>query len=152
MPITLPSAAVRAGTVAHFAAATPPTGWLACTGAAVSRSLYGALFLAIGTTYGAGDGSTTFNLPDLRGEFIRGHDGGRGVDTGRNLGSAQAHQMQSHTHTLGVFTGADGTQNRVSAGPVATQTVTETTSATGGTSNGSENRPRNVAMLPCIKF
>lgn len=54
------------GTVQYFAMAAPPNGWLACNGAAVSRSAYAALFAAIGTTYGAGDNSTTFTLPDLR--------------------------------------------------------------------------------------
>ncbi|WP_165678771.1 phage tail protein [Metapseudomonas otitidis] len=86
------------GMVATFARSTPPAGWLKANGAAVSRTTYAALFAAIGTTYGAGDGSTAFNLPDLRGEFIRGWDNGRGVDANRGFGTAQAGQNESHSH------------------------------------------------------
>jgi len=71
---------VPAGTVSAFAGATSPAGYLLCDGGAISRNIYSDLYAAIGTGYGAGDGSTTFNLPDLRGEFIRGLDGGRGID------------------------------------------------------------------------
>ena len=87
------------GMVAAFAANVTPTGWLKCNGAAVSRTTYANLFAIIGTTYGAGDGSTTFNLPDLRGETIRGWDDARGVDSGRVIGSWQDGQNKSHTHT-----------------------------------------------------
>jgi microcystin-dependent protein len=70
------------GAVVPFAFGSAPRfGYLFCNGAAVSRTTYARLFNAIGTTYGVGDGFSTFNLPDLRGEFIRGFDGGRGVDT-----------------------------------------------------------------------
>jgi len=88
-----------AGMVAHFARATAPTGWLKANGAAVSRSTYSDLFAAIGTSYGEGDGFTTFNLPDLRGEFLRGWDDGRGVDGGRALGSSQTDDNKSHDHS-----------------------------------------------------
>ena len=91
---------VPSGAVLYFAGRTAPAGWLKANGAAVSRTAYAALFAAIGTTYGAGDGRSTFNLPDLRGEFLRGWDDGRGVDTGRGFGSAQAHALQSHQHGL----------------------------------------------------
>ena len=87
------------GALGFFAAATAPAGWLKANGAAVSRTAYAALFARIGTTHGAGDGSTTFNLPDMRGEFVRGLDDGRGVDGGRSLGSAQSSANLSHTHT-----------------------------------------------------
>ena len=83
----------------HFAGAAAPSGWLECDGSAVARADYADLFSAIGTVYGAGDGSTTFNLPDLRGEFLRGLDSGRGVDADRVLGSAQGEEYKSHTHT-----------------------------------------------------
>lgn len=94
------------GVLGFFATTTAPNGWLKANGAAVSRTTYAALFDRIGTTHGAGDGSTTFNVPDMRGEFARGLDDGRGVDTGRVLGSAQADQNASHTHT-----GTTGTQS-----------------------------------------
>jgi hypothetical protein len=76
-----------------------PFGWLVCNGAAVQRVRYRRLFDVIGTAFGAGDGSTTFNIPDLRGEFVRGWDAGRGVDTGRVFGSSQAYPVQSGSGT-----------------------------------------------------
>ena len=94
----------QVGTVLAFAMESAPSGWLKCNGAAISRTTYSALFTAIGTTFGAGDGSTTFNVPDLRGEFVRGWDDARAVDTGRVFGSAQADELKSHTHVY-VFTG-----------------------------------------------
>ena len=75
-------AGVPTGAVFCVAVATIPTGYLECNGAPVSRTTYAALFSFIGTQYGAGNGSSTFNLPDLRGEFVRGFDYGRGVDSG----------------------------------------------------------------------
>jgi microcystin-dependent protein len=72
--------AVPAGLISFFTMTSAPTGWLKANGAAISRTTYASLFGAIGTTFGAGDGSTTFNLPDLRGEFLRGFDDGRGID------------------------------------------------------------------------
>lgn len=82
------------GQVAQFATPTAPTGWLACNGAAVSRATYSALFTAIGTLYGVGDGSTTFNLPDCRDEFVRGWTG-----SSASVGTKFAQSIQSHTHT-----------------------------------------------------
>ena len=87
------------GTVLPFAGANAPAGFLLCDGSAVSRTEYAELFAVIGTTWGAGNGSTTFNLPDLRGVFLRGVDGGRGFDPGRVLGSLQQDDLKSHTHT-----------------------------------------------------
>ncbi|MBC8729976.1 tail fiber protein [Paraburkholderia sp. UCT2] len=81
-----------------FAAATPPAGFLLTNGAAVSRTSYADLYREIGTTYGAGDGETTFNLPDTRGVGLRGLDSGRGLDPGRTLGSYQADTLASHDH------------------------------------------------------
>jgi len=82
------------GVVLPFAGLSAPSGWLACDGTAISRTTYATLFAAISTSYGVGDGSTTFNLPDLRGRFPRFNDsmfGGSaaGRDSGRALGSAQ---------------------------------------------------------------
>lgn len=80
-------------------AASIPSGYSLCDGGAVSRTANPKLFAAIGTTYGAGDGSTTFNKPDLRGVVPRGLDGGRGLDTGRVLGSYQADAVLNHNHS-----------------------------------------------------
>jgi len=88
-----------AGAIQLFAMSAVPSGWLECNGAAISRTTYANLFAAIGTLYGAGNGTTTFNLPDLRGMFVRGWDNGRSVDPGRTLGSQQAAANNPHTHT-----------------------------------------------------
>lgn len=88
------------GVVKWFAGKAVPGGYLKCNGQAVSRSEYAALFAAIGTTYGLGDGYNTFNLPDIRGNVIRGHDDGRGIDPSRAFGSEQDSQNKSHTHNL----------------------------------------------------
>ena len=90
---------VPSGSVFCMAVATVPSGYLECNGAAVSRTTYAALFAVIGTQYGTGNGSSTFNLPDLRGEFVRGFDNGRGVDNGRAIASGQGAQNSSHNHT-----------------------------------------------------
>lgn len=90
----------QTGMVCYFAQSTPPAGYLKRNGAAVSRTTYARLFAKIGTTYGSGDGSTTFNLPDGRGVFDRGLDDGRGLDPGRVLGSYQDSANLSHAHGL----------------------------------------------------
>ena len=136
----------QVGTVLAFAMESAPSGWLKCNGAAISRTTYSALFTAIGTTFGAGDGSTTFNVPDLRGEFVRGWDDARAVDTGRVFGSAQADELKSHTHVY-VFTG-EGSATTFGAGGTPEYAYDVNTSATGGT----ETRPRNIALLYCIKY
>lgn len=140
-----------AGLVATFARSTAPTGWLKANGAAVSRTAYADLYAAIGTRFGAGDGINTFNLPDLRGEFIRGWDDGRGVDTGRTLGSAQEQAIQSHQHYLLNIAGDDGTPDTgVTVGPKTANGPFP--AAYTNFSGGTETRPRNVSMLYCIKF
>lgn len=146
--VTQATNAANPGTVAHFAANAAPAGWLACNGAAVSRTLYAALFSAVGTTYGAGDGSTTFNLPDLRGEFLRGLDSGRGVDSGRGIGTAQAANIGAHTHGVPNLASSGSVFSSTTSGASAI-TLNEQTSSANPTG---ENRPRNVAMLACIKF
>lgn len=86
--------AVPAGVVYYIAASTAPTGYLFSNGAAYSRTTYSRLFATIGTTFGAGDGSTTFNIPDLRDEFIRGASPGT-----REVGFAESDSLRSHNHT-----------------------------------------------------
>lgn len=141
-----------AGTILHMSRVTAPTGYLKANGALVSRATYAALFAAIGTTFGAGDGVTTFSLPDLRGEFIRGFDDGRGVDAARVFGSAQAGQMSSHIHTItALATATSGQVYLYNTGSGANQ-GTVNSNATGGTENAAETRPRNIALLACIKF
>ena len=91
-----------AGQVSWFAMNTPPDGWIKANGAAVSRTTYGDLFAAISTVFGAGNGSSTFNVPDLRGYFVRGWDDGRGTDSDRTFGSNQGDAVINHLHRIGV--------------------------------------------------
>lgn len=146
--------AVPVGGLMWFAHDSIPEGWLMADGSTVSRSDYPELFTKVGVRYGAGNGTTTFNLPDLRGEFIRGWDAGRGVDTGRVLGSAQADEFQAHSHTItsgpivgGYQTGSADLGLRGSGGSNSSLNMQVTIGETGGT----ETRPRNVAMMGCIK-
>ncbi len=94
---------VPLGTVMHVAHSDPAKlegEWLPAHGQAIDRTTYADLFDLIGETYGNGNGTTTFNLPDLRGEFVRGWDSGKGTDTGRAIGSAQSDQMEQHGHSF----------------------------------------------------
>jgi len=86
------------GSITAFAVDQPPDGWLDCNGQEIDRVQYARLFNKINIKFGAGNGSTTFNLPDLRGEFIRGWDHDKGTDVNRLFGSFQNDQMQSHSH------------------------------------------------------
>lgn len=126
---------------------TAPQGFLKENGAAVSRTTYAALFAAIGTKFGAGDGVTTFNLPDSRALFSRALDDSKGIDVGRQMGSTQAQSIQSHNHAI--LTKA---LNFIYSAPVGGQAPgTFTTGATEAT-GGAETRPANIAKLYCIKF
>jgi phage-related tail fiber protein len=191
------------GTIVFHCGSTAPSGYLKANGAAISRSTYSSLFSAIGVTFGFGDGSTTFNLPDLRGEFIRSWDDGRGIDSGRTFGTFQDGFLPSHTHTMAhthtipnhahqlpigwdsgsTYGWSDGAGNPVHGSgvvnPVARIIHTNNAFGTGaariaftesggggGTSSGASNettsapsvsnsstaRPRNIALLACIKF
>ena len=92
---------VPSGVVSSFAGSSAPTGWLMCDGSTVSRTTYSDLFSVIGTTYGSGDGSTTFALPDLRGRFVAGVDNMGGTDAGRiNWSNTLGTSGGSQTHTL----------------------------------------------------
>ena len=140
------------GTVISVASSTAPTGYLKANGAAISRSTYSTLFAGIGTVHGAGDGSSTFNIPDLRGEFIRGWADDRAVDTGRGFGSSQADDFKSHNHSYS--SNGSGMAGRINPGISAGFSgngigdVSFSISNTGGT----ETRPRNIALLYCIKY
>ena len=155
-PLDLPAATVHA-----FAGTSAPEGWAMCDGSEVSRTDYAALFAAIGTTYGVGDGSTTFNLPDMRGEFLRGLDnmgtaaGARGKDvdgTARIVGQTQAQATAanglsttsggSHTHRLSIRgvtasgSNASGTaslMNNTPTGTAVTLNSNNTANTTGST-------------------
>ncbi|MDD1980007.1 tail fiber protein [Pseudomonas asiatica] len=167
------------GQVGHFALSAPPAGWLKRNGAAVSRTAYAALFAAIGTTFGPGDGSTTFNLPDDRELIDRAWtDGLNSADAGRALFSAQSGQIESHDHTgtasttgshshtvtmtrervLADFTTTGGNAVYGDQQSDGTQTLTSGTSGshthtlTINASGGNETRMANRAYLACIKY
>jgi phage-related tail fiber protein len=155
---------IPVGAIIYFANATAPTGYLKANGAAVSRTTYSALFSAIGTLYGAGDGVNTFNLPDVRGEFLRCLDDGRGVDSGRTLGSFQGQSWKSMWVTERGFGWNGGYTHGPSYTGQGIYGIDGWTGAqfTGQWSNPSaaqqylwdsnEIRPRNRALLACIKF
>lgn len=163
------------GAIIPFASYTPPFGWLIADGAAVSRSTYALLFYVIGTTFGTGDGSTTFNLPDLRGYFVRGHGTNSDGTQSGTWGVRQGDQNLSHTHTGTTSTdgshnhtfplyagdGANNSTNRINttdeSGMVNSAFPTTTTGShshtfTTSSSGGTETRPKNIALWYCIKF
>lgn len=94
-----------------YAGKTAPSGWLLCDGSAVSRTTYSALYDAIGTTYGSGDGSTTFNLPNMSGRVPVGVSSSYklGATGGEATHTLTVHEMPSHSHS-GVWTYCAGTQ------------------------------------------
>lgn len=151
---TTSGTAIPAGTVSWFASSTAPTGYVKANGAELLKTAYSDLYAEIGTTYGEtdgndGTGTTHFRVPDLRGEFIRGWDDGRGVDTSRTFGSAQGDEFKSHTHTINDVQGPnDNHADGGNAVPAGGSSGTKTSNSRGGT----ETRPRNVALLACIKY
>jgi microcystin-dependent protein len=152
------------GLVAFFARNTAPSGWLKANGAAVSRTAYADLFAAIGTTFGAGDGVNTFNLPDLRGEFVRGWDNGRGVDAGRAFGSWQKGTLVAvdHDNTAVAVNNVRGTPQLAGcdtydasqySGMRGTWVKTDLVFTMASSPNEfGAVRPRNRALLACIKY
>ena len=143
------SGGIPAGAVMPFAMNSAPSGWLAANGDAVNRTTYAALFSAIGTTHGSGDGSTTFNLPDLRGIFVRGSGSQTisGTAYSGTFAAKQSDELKAHTHAQrGGGTTGGNDFFRQGAG-----SVSDATSPTGST-GGTETRPANIALLYCIKF
>lgn len=141
------------GSVKAWPSSTTPTNYLLCNGAAVSRTTYAHLFAKIGTTHGQGDGSTTFNLPNYQGRFLRGVDNtagndpdkasrtamGTGGNTGNAVGSVQGHAFQSHNHSIpSSSTNAAPGNNVSSTGGAVNQT------SVTGVGGGNETRPINA--------
>jgi len=137
--------AVPVGSMMWWPKSTPPANWLERNGAAISRSTYATLFALIGTDYGSGNGSTTFNLPDDRGQFVRGWDDSAGVDPGRVFGSLQTDMVGPHDHPTYNF------DYTVAGGGGLSRAMTTTRSGTTGNNSGTETRPKNRAYLPIIK-
>jgi microcystin-dependent protein len=153
-----PFGGIPVGTTIYGSWTSAPPGTLKENGALVSRTTYARLFAEIGTTYGAGDGSTTFALPESRGEFVRGLDDGRGVDSGRALGVAQLDALQNITGNVAndMGGGATGAFAWTSTGPTksggGTAFGTTTFDASRVARTSTETRARNVARLACIKY
>jgi len=159
-------ALLPAGAVMPFAMNSAPAGWLAADGTAVSRSTYATLFAAISATHGSGDGSTTFNLPDLRGIFVRGSgsqtiSGTENITYTKTFAAKEQDALQGHRHATSVTNGTlyggsgavafGGSGGNFGAASVAvTNPTTDTTNGTPRTA--SETRPANIALLYCIKF
>ena len=169
------ASSLPAGSLIYYAGSVAPAGYLEANGAWLSRTTYAELFAAIGIISNAGDGSTTFGLPDLRGEFIRGWDNGRGIDAPRLIGSKQEQSVAAHKHVT-----PWGENSTISAAATARQWGYTRNSGKFGingagldydnvwhhTNEGwdydgpvnpaglisGENRPRNVAALICIKY
>lgn len=155
---------IPSGSVMPYAGSSAPTDWLLCSGAAVSRTTYAALFAVIGTIYGSGDGSTTFNLPDLRGRVVAGVDnmggtaanritsGGSGI-TGTTLGAAggaetftiSTAQMPSHNHSI---SGGPNNAGSGSFSNVASGSSPLNSNSTGG--GGASNVTQPTMMLNYI--
>ncbi len=131
-----------------FAGDTPPDGFLECNGAAISRTAYADLFAAIGNVWGDGDGSTTFNIPDMRGEFLRGWDNGRGVDNNRVVGSFQEATWIRNATYHGVYNSIGSVDGAKRSG--STQTYNGANA--GHAYTDYYVRPRNISSLFCIKY
>lgn len=166
------------GSVIAYTGTSAPTGWLLCDGSAVSRSSYSDLFGIIGVTHGQGDGSTTFNIPDYRGRFLRHVDGSAsrdpdkatrtamntGGNTGNNVGSVQTDTYESHSHGVTDPTHTHSLAGHASYPSTGTNpSYTNVNSVTGGgvnyastgisinNSGGNETRPENAYVYYIIK-
>ena len=148
------------GEIIVWADSTIPDNFLACEGQAISRTLYTDLFEKLSTRYGVGDGSTTFNLPDYRGMFLRGLDESGLVDpdgSGRSLGDTQSDENKSHVHgvsygnTVNVASSAGVTfkSDGVFSDFNATGTNQEQAISADG---GDETRPKNASVIYCIRY
>lgn len=133
-----------AGKVAFFAQNTAPTGWVKANGSALSRTTYATLFASIGTTFG-NTTSSDFKVPDMRGYFPRGWDDSAGVDSGRAFGSTQADELKSHNHYMGPY-GVEWPGSGTCKGDASYAGYYS------GSTGGTETRPKNVALLACIKY
>lgn len=145
------------GSVVAWPTASPPSGWRECDGSSLLRASFPNLFIVLGVTYGAADG-THFNIPDYRGEFLRGMDPGATRDpdsasrtdrgdatTGANVGTKQGHQFASHTHD---FPGAILSSSPTGSGATRVESQSTLTTVAAG---GNETRPRNVNVKWIIK-
>jgi len=151
--------AIPVGTIVSYGGTSAPDGWLLCDGNSYSRSDYSQLFEIIGTAFGSAN-TSSFNVPDLRGRFIRGRDGGAGVDpdrttrtelklggnTGDAIGSVQPDELKSHLHP----TGGDGCGTTCGMSRYYMNDLSTFTFYTKN-AGGPETRPINVYVNYIIK-
>ncbi len=166
------------GAIAYYPSTTPPVGYVKANGALLNRALYPSLWAfaqASGNLaasdgawtsgqFSPGNGTTTFRIPDLRGYHLRGFDDGRGIDTGRTLGSVQADQFAAHTHGVtdpghthgykkpdgGTLSPQANATTNTASNSVTDSAVTGITIQSAGT--GTETRVKNIALTACIKY
>ena len=164
---------ILVGMISPFGMSSVPTGWLACDGSAISRTTYADLFTAIGTTWGAGDGSSTFALPDLQGAFLRGtgthnthqdaRENGSAHFAGLSVGSFQDDQFQAHEHSYTYWGWQTSTgyasgksyvlndQSNMNA-TITTHNGALVSGSNGTPRSGTETRPFNAGVKYCIKY
>lgn len=147
------------GSIIAWPDSSVPNHYLECDGREISRSDYSDLYGIIGTKYGVGDGSTTFEIPDFRGRFLRGWDHGAGVDpdastrtdrgdgtTGDEIGTDQADEFKSHYHNIVLRT--SGGLTEILSGASASSAGNSQTDYEGG----NETRPVNTNVMWCIRY
>lgn len=152
------SALIPPGTIIHYAGRTAPSGWLICNGANVSRTDYAALFAAIGTIYGAGNGSTTFGLPNLNGRFLEGTTSTSKVGTYKSAGLPNiSGEYQGgdglNLYSSGAFGFVKESGSQITGGSYKLDIgdfKASRSSSVFGSSSGVQ--PPSMALLPCIKF
>jgi len=157
---SLDASIVPVGTSIMWNTAIPPTGYLEEDGSIISRTTYSSLFAVIGTQFGVGDGSTTFNINDMRGEFVRGLDHGAGNDPdaasrtdrgdgtgGDIIGAKQPPGVESHAHDYG-----DDDSDELDLGSGERRMRGGCSHYTTSSYGGNETRPRNVNKMFCIKY
>lgn len=162
------SSGIPVGSMVDYGGSSAPSGWLLADGSAVSRATYAALFAVYGTTYGSGDGSTTFNLPDRRGRIGVGKDNmggtsanritGSWADTLGGTGGAETHTLTTnelavHSHTVNTWTGGSNTTANISgAFNNTTQTVNGSATNNAGGGQAHNNIQPSIALNVIIKY
>jgi microcystin-dependent protein len=155
-----PEIRMPVGGICAWPAAAAPVGFSICNGQALSRTAFPDLFAAIGITYGSGDGSTTFNIPNYQGQFLRGTANGDAADpdrnsrtdrgdgtTGDNVGTGQAGEIQSHNHIRGTGSTVDGTYGNAAVSGIHNDiTGSATSSPYTSSTGGNETRPTNIGV------
>ena len=154
------------GTIITTALTSAPKGYIECDGSAVSRTTHARLFGELGVIYGNGDGSTTFNLPDYRGRFLRGFDNTAGTDpdassrtdrgdgtTGDAVGTKQDDDFESHTHSTTLrFSNTPGPNGRIEAQWNIANGGTTAAFSSSSAGGSTETRPKNINVMYCIKL